>query len=216
MSINVTIIEDDKRFLECLKILLSGSKVIKIVETFCSGEKALEYFANNVTDVAVVDLGLPDTTGIELIKNIKMFSPEIDILVLTKFDDDEHIFPALKAGAVGYLLKDDPLPEIINAITEIYKGHAPMSGRIARRVLETFHIDHNSYGHKTNNLTTREKEVLKMLSKGFTPKEIGKELFISYECVRSHLKHIYKKLHAHSMKDAIVRAKEKGVIQNDF
>lgn len=214
MPINVLIIEDDKRFLECLKILLSGSKDIKIVKTFNSGENVLEYIFDNTPDIAIVDLGLPDTSGIEVIKRIKILSPGVDILVFTKFDDDNHIIPALKAGAVGYVLKDDPPADIIKAINDVFNGHAPMSGRIARRVLESFHSASNLKSKLKNNvlLTQREVEVLNMLSKGFTPKEIGVKLCISYECVRSHLKNIYKKLHAHSMNEAIIKGKAKGLI----
>ena len=210
MPINVIIIEDDKKFLECLKILIGGVNDIKIAETFCYGEKALEFIADNTIDVAVVDLGLPDIDGIELIEKMKFSSPGIDILVQTKLSDDEHLFPALKAGAVGYLLKDNPPLEIAKDIVATYKGHAPMSGKIARRVLEDFHSSEKSKHRRI--LTKRETEVLEMISKGFTPKEIGKELFISYECVRAHLKHIYKKLHAHSKEEAVIRAKEKTLI----
>ncbi len=212
MPVNVIIIEDEKSFLDCLKILLGSSKDIKVTETFHYGEAALNYIADTSPDVAVVDLHLPDITGVELIKKIKLLPNEIDILVLTKFDDDEHIFPALEAGAVGYLLKDDPPAEFINAIIDVNKGRAPMSSRIARRVLESFHTTNRPKGQDKNGLTPRETEVLEMLSKGFTPREVGKKLFISYESVRSHLKNIYKKLHAHSLNDAIYKAKDKELI----
>lgn len=212
MPIRVTVIEDNKKFLECLKILLDGSKVIKVTGAFPSGEKALEAIADNPPDVAIVDLGLPEISGIEIIRRIKNFSSDVDILVLTMFDDDEHLFPAIKAGAVGYLLKDTSPAEIISAIEDINKGHAPMSGRIARRVLEEFHNGLKIKQARATCLTPREKEILEMLSKGFTPREIAKELFISYESVRSHLKNIYKKLHAHSLVEVLAVAKGKGLI----
>ncbi len=141
MPINVTIIEDEKSILECLKILLGGSKNIRIIGAFQSGERAIDAIANNPPDVVLVDLELKldDISGIEVIKRIKGVLPEVNILVFTKFDDDGHLFPALKAGAVGYLLKDASPAEIINAIEDIYKGYAPMSGRIARRILQEFH-----------------------------------------------------------------------------
>jgi|SRR3990167_2039123 len=214
MPIRVSIIEDDKKFLECLKILLDGSKVIKVIGAFQSGEKALDAIVNNPPDVVIADLGLPDTSGIEVIEKIKRCLSDIDIVVLTKFNDYEHLFKAIKAGAVGYMLKDATPAEIMNAIEEVYHGHAPMSGRIARRVLEDFHNIPKTKGHNGTELTLREKEILEILSRGFTPKEIAKELGIEYESVRSHLKHIYKKLHAGSMIEAIVKAKEKGLIQS--
>jgi len=212
MSINVAIVEDEKRILECLKILLDGTNIVKVTGAFQSGEKAIEAIADNPPDVVIVDLGLPDIPGVKVIERIKMFLPEVDILVFTQFDDDGHLFPALKAGAVGYLLKDTSPAEIVKAIEDVYKGHAPMSGRIARRVLEEFN---NIPKQKMSNdtfLTPREKEILETLSKGFTPKEIANKLRIEYESVRSHLKNIYKKLHAGSMLEAVAKAKDKGLI----
>ncbi|OFZ28025.1 MAG: hypothetical protein A3D92_08690, partial [Bacteroidetes bacterium RIFCSPHIGHO2_02_FULL_44_7] len=170
--------------------------------------------ANNPPDVVLVDLELKldDISGVEVIKRIKGFLPEVNILVFTKFDDDGHLFPALKAGAVGYLLKDASPAEIINAIEDVYKEYAPMSGRIARRILEEFHNIPKIRSRNSSALTSREKEILEILSKGFTPKEIAKELFISYESVRSHLKNIYKKLHAHSLVEVLAVARGKGLI----
>ncbi len=214
MPIRVTIIEDEKSILECLKILLAGSNNIRIIGAFQSGERAIDAIATNPPDVVLVDLELKldDISGIEVIKRIKGFWPEVNILVFTKFDDDGHLFPALKAGAVGYLLKDASPAEIINAMEDVYKGYAPMSGRIARRVLEEFHNGSKIKQTNATSLTLREKEILEILSKGFTPKEIAKELFISYESVRSHLKNIYKKLYAHSLVEVLAVAKGKGLI----
>ena len=214
MPINVAIVEDEKRILECLKILLDGTNIVKVTGAFQSGEKALEAIADNPPDVVIVDLGLPDIPGVKVIERLKMFLPEVDILVFTQFDDDGHLFPALKAGAVGYLLKDTSPAEIVKAIEDVYKGHAPMSGRIARRVLEEFNnIPKQKMGNDTV-LTPREKEILEILSKGFTPKEIANKLRIEYESVRSHLKNIYKKLHAGSMLEAVAKAKDKGLIKS--
>ena len=218
MPIKVTIIEDEKRILECLKILLDGSKNIRIIGAFQSGERAIDAIATNPPDVVLVDLELKldDISGMEVIKRIKGFLPEVNILVFTKFDDDGHLFPSLKAGAVGYLLKDASPAEIINAMEDVYKGYAPMSGRIARRVLEEFHNGPKIKQAKATCLTPREKEILEMLSKGLTPKGIAKELDIKYDSVRSHLKNIYKKLHVSSMIEAVARAKDKGLIQSGY
>ena len=214
MPINIAIVEDEKRMLEYLKILLDGTGAIKVTGAFQSGEDALEAIVNNPPDVVVVDLVLPGISGSKLIERIKVLLPEVDVLVFTQYDDDGHLFPALKAGAVGYLLKDTSPAEIVEAIEDVYKGHAPMTGRIARRVLEEFT---NTSKQKTSShtfVTPREKEILEMLSKGFTPKEIATKLHIEYESVRSHLKHVYKKLHAGSMLEAVVKARSKGLIQD--
>ena len=212
MPINVIIIEGDKKYLEYLKILLNGPKIIKVIGTFMSGKKALNAIPNTAPDVIMVDLVLPDISGAELIKKIKMFSPEIDVLVFTKFGDEEHLFSALEAGADGYLLKDAKPADLIEAISEVYKGHSPMSGKIARRVLQEFRKSPKVNGLSDTKLTPRETEVLNLLSRGDTKKEIAKELSIKYETIRSHLKHIYKKLHAHSIPDAIAKGKDKGLI----
>ena len=216
MPINVTIIEDEKTILECLKILLADSNNIRIIGAFQSGERAMDAMASNPPDVVLVDLELKldDISGIEVIKRIKRFLPEVNILVFTKFDDDGHLFPALKAGAVGYLLKDSSPVEIINAMEDVCKGYAPMSGRIARRILEEFHTIPEEKGHNDSALTPRELEILSMLSKGLDPKAIAKEVDIKYDTVRSHLKNIYKKLHVNSMIEAVARAKENGLIQS--
>ena len=176
MPIKITIIEDEKRILECLKILLDDSNNIRIIGAFQSGERAIDAIANNPPDVVLVDLELKldDISGVEVIKRIKGFLPEVNILVFTKFDDDGHLFPALKAGAVGYLLKDASPAEIINAIEDVYKEYAPMSGRIARRILEEFHNIPKIRSRNSSALTSREKEILEILSKGFTPKEIAR------------------------------------------
>jgi DNA-binding NarL/FixJ family response regulator len=212
MPINVTIVNADKKFLDYLKILLDGNSSIKVIGAFLPGEKAINAIADTPPDVAIVDLVFPDYSCAETIKRIKGFSSEIDVLVLTKFDDDGHLFSALKAGAVGYILKDTQPAEIIDAIEGVSKGHSPMSGKIARRVLQEFHKVPKVNERNSADLTPREKEVLKLLSMGHTPREIGKALSLKYESVRSHLKHTYKKLNAHSMPDAIARAKNKGLI----
>ncbi|MCR4321531.1 MAG: response regulator transcription factor [Candidatus Brocadiaceae bacterium] len=218
MPINVTIIEDEKTILECLKILLAGSKNIRIIGAFQSGERAIDAIATNPPDVVLVDLELKldDISGIEVIKRIKESLPEVNIMVFTKFDDDGHLFPAIKAGAVGYLLKDASPAEIINAIEDVCKGYAPMSGRIARRILEEHHHAPMKKGHNDFTLTPREMEILEKLSKGLDPKAIAKELDIKYDTVRSHLKNIYKKLHVNCMIEAVARAKENGLIRSRY
>lgn len=214
MPVKVAIIEDEKRMLEYLKILLDGTGAIKVTSAFQSGEDALEAIANNPPDVIMVDLALPGISGARLIERIKVLLPEVDVLVFTQYDDDGHLFPALKAGAVGYLLKDASPAEIVKAIEDVYKGHAPMTGRIARRVLEEFTTTSKQKAGSHTFVTPREKEILEMLSNGFTQKEIAVKLHIEYESVRSHLKHVYKKLHAGSMLEAVAKAKSRGLIQD--
>lgn len=214
MPINITIIEGDKGYLQYLKILLGGPKIIKVIGAFTSGKRALNSMANTSPDVAIVDLALPDMPGAKIIKEIKGRFPEVEVLVLTEFDGEKHLFSALKAGAVGYMLKDAKPADIVEAISEVHRGYSPMSGRIARRVLQELHKGPKVKVGGDNGvvLTLRESEVLDLLSRGLKPKKIGEELSIKYESIRTHLKHINKKLYAHSMHDAIARAKSKGLI----
>lgn len=216
MPVKVAIVEDEKRMLEYMNILLDGTGSIKVTSAFQSGGDALEAIANNPPDVIMVDLVLPGISGARLIERIKVLLPEVDVLVFTQYDDDGHLFPALKAGAVGYLLKDTSPAEIVKAIEDVYKGHAPMTRRIARCVLEEFTTTSKQKAGSHTFITLREKEILEMLSNGFTQKEIAAKLHIEYESVRSHLKHVYKKLHAGSMLEAVAKAKSKGLIQNGY
>ncbi len=211
MSIRVVIVEDEKNILESLNILLKGANTVKIVGAYSSGEIALDSVSDIAPDVALVDLKLKDNdiSGIEVIKEIKNISPATEILVFTKFFDDKHLFEALKAGATGYLLKDATPREIIEAIEEVNKGGAPMSRKIARRVLDEFHTALKTKYQNDSSLTSREKEILEELSKGTSTKELADKFSITYETVRIHLKHIYKKLHVRSKVEAIVKMKEK-------
>lgn len=208
MAIKLVIIEDEKKVLESLNILLNGFPTIEIVGTYTSGDEAIENISNIMPDVALVDLQLKNSkrSGFDIISEIKKNYPRTHVLVFTQFDDDKHLFPALKAGAVGYLLKESCPTEIIEAIEDVFKGGGPMSRSISRRILEDFH---ESPQKNTNefSLTFQEEKILEEIAKGYSNKDIAKKLFISYETVRTHLKHIYEKLHVHSRHGAINKIK---------
>ena len=210
--INVTIIEHDKEHLEYLKAALYGPDSIKLVGAYMSGKSALTSMSNSPPDVAIVGLPHPDASGVSIVTKIKEFSHSINILVLTNSNDDKHLLSALKAGAAGHTLKGARAKGLIKAIDEVYKGNSPMSGNITRRVLQEFHKFDEEKRSLRFELSSREKEVLSQLAKGHKPKKIGLNMAIEYESVRSHLKHIYKKLEAHSMHEALVKAKEKGLV----
>ena len=147
-----------------------------------------------------MDIGLPGISGLQSIRILKEKLPEIDILVLTIQSESDTVFEALCAGASGYLMKDTPPAQLLDAIRESYEGGAPMSTRIARLVVGSFQIVQQT------SLTQREKEVLTHLCKGKSYKMIAEDLFISEETVRRHIKNIYRKLEVHSKSEAVAKA----------
>jgi two-component system NarL family response regulator len=212
MITKVAIVEDQKKTLNSLSILLNKAESIDVVDTFTSGEEAIEGIPGIKPDVALIDLGLPGISGIEVIRKLKELLPSLEMLVLTVYEDKKHLFSALKAGASGYLLKDSTSEEIIEAIKEIHNGGSPMSPRVARYVIEFFHETESKGDTENSILTEREKEILSGIADGLTAKRLAERLFISSHTVRTHIKNIYEKLHVHSKIEAVMKAKEVGML----
>jgi len=206
MPIKLAIVEDDRRFLESLRLLIMDIPSIEIVGTYSTGNDAVKGIIEKCPDVALIDLGLPDIPGVEVIKRISEKCSGTELLVLTVYNDDRHLFSALRAGAVGYIVKDEAThSEIVKAIDEAVKGGAPMSMDIARRILNEFQNQPERLPDPAiNDLTKREIEVLEYLSRGYTARKTADALFISYETVRSHQKNIYRKLQVNSLVEAVV------------
>jgi DNA-binding NarL/FixJ family response regulator len=204
VTINVVVIEDNEKYRNGLIQLIDGTPGYSCVGAFANCEQALQEIVNLLPNVVLMDIGLPGMSGIEGVKAIKTFFPEIQILMLTIYEDDDKVFQSLYAGASGYLLKKTPPAKILEAISEIHSGGAPMSAKIARKVLEVFHKE--SAAEEENQLSSREKEVLQLLVEGHSHKAIAERLFISPHTVRTHLKNIYEKLHVHSKSEAAVKA----------
>jgi len=204
VDITVVIIEDNEKFRNGLIQLINGTPGYSCVGAFADCEKALPEIQNLLPDVVLMDIGLPGMSGIEGVKAIKACFPEIEILMLTIYEDDDKVFQSLYAGASGYLLKKTPPAKILEAIREIHSGGAPMSAKIARKVLNVFHKE--TPADEANQLSAREKEILQLLVEGLSHKAIAKRLFISPHTVRTHLKNIYEKLHVHSKSEAAVKA----------
>ena len=199
--INVVIIEDIKEIREGLQMLINGSDGFICTQTFASGEEALEKLPYISPDVALMDINLPGINGIEVVRKLKMQGSTTQFIMSTVYEDNDSIFESLKAGASGYLLKKTAPTKILDSITEVYQGGSPMSGQIARKVIDSFQqkdsIDESLL------LTHREKEILKSLSKGSRYKEIAGEFNIGIETVRSHARNIYEKLQVQSRTEAI-------------
>jgi DNA-binding NarL/FixJ family response regulator len=203
MHTTVGIVEDDTLLRSTLKRLVGEADGFRCVATCATGEEALQKLPALQPQVVLMDLNLPQMSGIECIRRLKESLPATQIIVLTVYEDSEHIFRALKAGASGYLLKRSEPEEVLDAIKDAREGGAPMSSQIARRVVHSFHEPAQS--NADVKLTERENEILSFLSKGFANKEIADKLEISVPTVRTHLRHIYEKLHVRSRTEAIVK-----------
>lgn len=202
--IRVSIVEDDQKIRESLVILLEGSPGFRCISAYESAEDAVEDIILKEPDVVLMDINLPGMSGIECVKKIKVFNAKIQVLMLTVYEDTERVFQALEAGAGGYLLKRVPAAELLAGIENLYNGGAPMTGQIARKVVQYFH-KFSKQGDGIETLSSRESEILALLAKGFTYKEIGVQLFISAETVHSHLRKVYEKLQVRSRSEAILK-----------
>ncbi len=205
----LVIIEDDPLLLENLTLLLSGEEGITVAGSYRSAEDALKALKNTAPEVMLTDLGLPGMSGVDLIKKAKEEMPSLEIMAHTVFEDRERVFSAIKAGASGYILKGSSPREIIESIHALYKGGAPMSPKIARKVIHEFQ---DEVVGEQFLLTQREKEIVKLVEDGLTYKEIGEKLSISTHTVHTHIKNIYEKLQAKDRNDAIIKARKKGII----
>jgi DNA-binding NarL/FixJ family response regulator len=155
-------------------------------------------------DVVLMDIQLPTKNGVACTALLKKALPSVPVMMLTVYEDTDTIFNALKAGASGYLLKRTDPAQVLEALTELHRGGAPMTGEIARKVIDSFHRSKPAE-HPQDALTAREEEILDCLAKGFVTKEIADKLTISSATVRYHLRHIYDKLHVHSRVEAVIK-----------
>ncbi len=203
MAIRISIVEDDERLRGSLIVLLEGTQGFRCISAYGDAESALKDIPSKKPDVVLMDINLPHMSGIDCVRKLKSKQPELNILMLTVYEDAAKIFQALEAGASGYLLKMTPPDELLKAIREIHSGGAPMSAQIARKVVQSFHADPGK--EPDLQLTDREEEILRGLASGSLYKEIADELGISNDTVHNHLKKIYSKLHVRSRTEAVVK-----------
>ena len=201
---SVAIVEDDGLLRRTLERLIGEARGYRCVGTFSTAEEALETIPALQPEVVVMDIHLPRMSGIDCTRRLKEKCPAIGVLILTVYDDSERIFEALRAGASGYLLKRSVAKEILPAILDVKDGGAPMSSQVARKVVASFR-DLAKAAEETTSLSEREAEILAQLSKGYANKEIADRMHVSLSTVRTHLRHIYEKLHVRSRAEAIVR-----------
>ncbi len=204
MNIKVSIVEDDAKLRETLVRYFGGQSGFRCVKAYANAEAALEDIPQNCPDVVLMDINLPGMNGIECVAKLRKTMPSLKIIMLTVFEESEQVFTALSAGAFGYLVKSSRPGKILEAIREVYDGGSPMSGHIARHVVQSFHRQ-SAANLETESLTSRELEVLQGLSRGQPYKEIASNLGISLSTVRTYIQRIYEKLHVHSQAEAVMK-----------
>jgi DNA-binding NarL/FixJ family response regulator len=202
-EIEIMIVEDDGAVRDGLKFLINGSEGYTCIAACPSAEEALRVISQHQPQVVLMDINLPGMNGIECVVGIKNTYPEIQVMMLTVFDNTDEIFKSLAAGATGYMLKKTPPAKLLEAISELVNGGSPMSGEIARKVVQTFSKPVKRQ-FPESQLTPREEEILSFLSKGYLYKEIAAELFINIETVRTHIRKIYQKLQVRTRTEALL------------
>lgn len=209
--INVAIVEDNKIINQTLVTLLDNSKGFKCAGSYSTCEALLDVIETIKADVILMDIKLPGINGIEGVRRIKKILPDVNILMLTIYEENDLIFNALCAGACGYLVKKTHPEKLLEAIKEANQGGAPMSSTIARKVIGFLQVGKQT-SSEPSLLTQREQEILKELATGKTYYAIALDLSITSDTVRFHIKNIYKKLHVHSQAEAVAEAMRKGII----
>jgi DNA-binding NarL/FixJ family response regulator len=202
--ISVSIVDDEKKLCKSIATFLNGSAGFRCASIYGSAEAALQHLPADKPDVVLMDINMPGMEGIECVRRLKTLAPQIQILMLTVYEDTDRIFKALAAGATGYLLKRLEPDELLQAIRDVHAGGSPMSNSIARKVVASFQAAHLA-GAQQNLLSQREQSVLDCLAEGLAYKQIADQLGISINTIRTHLRHIYEKLHVQSRTEAVAK-----------
>lgn len=200
----VVVVEDDIRLQQHLIKMLDQPDDITCLCAVPSAEEALEKIPKYQPDVVLMDINLPGISGIDCIRELKRKLPHLEVVMLTAYEEEDNIFRALKEGASGYLLKTSTPDDIYNAIRDVFTGGAPFSSHIARKVAQFFRGE-KKIENENESLTPRERDVLKLLASGYIYKEVGDQLDISVETVRTYVKRICYKLHVRSKVEAIIK-----------
>ena len=209
-TIKVAIVEDLRDIREGLAQLINATPGYRCTGVYASMEEAIEKIPHNLPDLVLSDIGLPGMDGISGIAILKQRFPELLILMLTVYDDNERIFDALCAGACGYLLKKTPWPKLVDALKEAVEGGSPMSPEVARRVINLFR-EIKPPKEATYELTPHEVRLLRMLVEGHSYKTAANELHVSVNTIKFHLRHIYDKLQVHTKSEAVAKALRHGL-----
>lgn len=204
VSISVSIVEDDTPSREILCDWINRAEGFHCVSHYGSGEEAVAKLPQDKPTVVLMDINLPGINGIETVRQLKRLLPQTQFVMLTVYEDSDHIFNALASGATGYLLKQTPRPDLLEALSQVHAGGSPMTSNIARKVVQSFQqfklpADANA------DLSPREHEVLELLARGYLYKEIADALTISLPTVNTYIRRVYEKLHVRSRAQAVAK-----------
>jgi DNA-binding NarL/FixJ family response regulator len=208
---NILIYDDNEALRISMEALITDHEDLNLLAAKPSAKKVIEDIREFEPDVILMDIDMPEINGVEAVKLIRKVNEHIPVIMLTVFDDNENIFNAICAGASGYILKRYATEEIPSAIRDVMSGGAPMTGSVARKVLQMVPVAKNEE-RENYDLSKRETELLQLLVNGFSYKMIGFEMNISIDTVRSHIKKIYDKLHVHSATEAVSLAIKKRIV----
>jgi len=218
---SVVLLEDERPTRERLAALIADHPRLHLLGEADSCASARHLLSDHAPDVLLADIGLPDGSGIDIIREAQQKTPEMEAMVLTVFGDEQSVIAALEAGATGYLLKDQPFEELGDSVVALMRGESMISPKVARFLLKRFvpsvevSVDSPNRGASHRNLTDRECEVLSLISKGYSYNEVGESLKLSTNTVRAHIRNIYRKLSVKSRSEAVFEAAQLGLIHID-
>jgi len=213
MKTRVALCEDNEDFRESLKQFIEDTPGYSVIASLSSAQDIIHAISENTPEVILMDIDMPGMTGIEATRLVKSNFPNVQVIILTVYDDDDKIFKAILAGATGYLLKKTPPVRIIDSIKEITEGGASMNASIVKKVLSFFSDHHGSAQSNEYTLSQRELDILKCLVNGDSYKMIADNCNISIGTVRSHINNIYKKLHINSKSEAVAKAIKERLVE---
>jgi DNA-binding NarL/FixJ family response regulator len=204
MAIGVSIVEDDAEARKILAGWISRGSGFCLAGDWGDAESALKYLPEKKPNVVLMDINLPGISGVEAVRRLKFSLPETQFVMLTVYEDADHIYTALAAGASGYLLKQTPPEELLAAIEDVHRGGSPMTSNIARKVVQSFHQTPHG-GSPDGELSPREQEVLDLLARGYLYKEIADRLNVTGPTVNTYVRRMYEKLHVRSRAQAVAK-----------
>jgi DNA-binding NarL/FixJ family response regulator len=216
MSIRVLVADDQSMVRAGFRMLLGGERDIEVVAEAGNGLEAVEKAARFSPTVVLMDIRMPELDGLEATRRILAADEDARVLILTTFDLDEYVYEALRAGASGFVLKDDPPEQLLEAIHVVARGEALLSPAVTKRVIRQFsRVPHAAAPRGLDELTERERDVFRLIARGLSNAEIGAELFISDTTVKTHITHILQKLGLRDRVQAVVLAYQAGLVDGD-